>query len=231
MNQKQWRAIIIFLCFTSSVLYSQVFQKQADGVLFELTKQKPTDPQWLKIQVCTENIFRVLAAPEKSFSNRPSLMVEKTTWDQVPFTVKEQGAWVEISTAQTIVRVHSKTGAIAFYDQYNKILLQEKSGAGKLITAAEVGGEQTYHIQSIFESPTDEALYGLGGHQNAIMNYKGRDVDLWQHNMVEVVPSSYQIKIMESFGITIPIQNLETSASLNLSLHSSFSTKMVPKVD
>ncbi len=188
MNQKQWRAIIIFLCFTSSVLYSQVFQKQADGVLFELTKQKPTDPQWLKIQVCTENIFRVLAAPEKSFSNRPSLMVEKTTWDQVPFTVKEQGAWVEISTAQTIVRVHSKTGAIAFYDQYNKIHLQEKSGAGKLITAAEVGGEQTYHIQSIFESPTDEALYGLGGHQNAIMNYKGRDVDLWQHNMVEVVP-------------------------------------------
>ena len=188
MNQKQWRAIIIFLCFTSSVLYSQVFQKQADGVLFELTKQKPTDPQWLKIQVCTENIFRVLAAPEKSFSNRPSLMVEKTTWDQVPFTVKEQGAWVEISTAQTIVRVHSKTGAIAFYDQYNKILLQEKSGAGKLITAAEVGGEQTYHIQSIFESPNDEALYGLGGHQNAIMNYKGRDVDLWQHNMVEVVP-------------------------------------------
>ena len=179
---------IIFPYLLSGFLHSESFQKQSDGVLFELTKQKPTDPQWLKIQVCTGTIFRVIAAPEKSFSSRPSLMAERTNWDQVPFTVKELGDWIEIATVQTKVRVQSKTGAIAFYDQNNKILLQEISGAGKLITAAEVGGEQTYHIQSIFESPQDEAFYGLGGHQNSIMNYKGNDVDLWQHNMVESVP-------------------------------------------
>ena len=179
---------IFFLYVCSALLYSQSFKKQSDGVLFELTKQKLTDPQWLKIQICTENIFRVIAAPEKSFSNRPSLMVEKTTWDQIPFTVKERGDWIEIATTQTKVRVNSKNGRIAFYDQHNNILLQEKAGAGKVLTAAGVGGEQTYHIQSHFESPQDEAFYGLGGHQNAIMNYKGADVDLWQRNMVEVVP-------------------------------------------
>jgi len=188
MHSKRWQIAIIFPCLFSALLYSEGFQKQSDGVLFELTKQKPTDPQWLKIQVCTENIFRVIAAPEKSFSNRTSLMVEKTTWDQIPFTVKERGDWIEIATTQTKVRVDSKTGMIAFYDQHNNILLQEKSGGGKVITAAEVGGEQTYHIQSLFESPHDEAFYGLGGHQNSIMNYKGHDVDLWQRNMVEVVP-------------------------------------------
>jgi alpha-D-xyloside xylohydrolase len=141
MRNHLWKSALI-ICLSFSVLCSQSFQRQADGVLFELTKQKSTDPQWLKIQVCTDNIIRVLAAPEKSFSNQPSLMVEKTTWDQVPFTVKEQGAWVEIATAQAKVRVHSKTGAITFCDQNNKILLQEKPEAGKLITAAEVGGEQ-----------------------------------------------------------------------------------------
>ena len=188
MNLKRWQIAILFPWLFLGVLHSESFQKQSDGVLFELTKQKPADPQWLKIQVCTENIFRVLAAPEKTFSNRASLMVEKTTWDQVPFTVKEQGDWVEIATTQTKVRVQSKTGALAFYDQNNNILLQEMSGAGKLITAVEVAGEQTYHIQSIFESQNDEAFYGLGGHQNAIMNYKGHDVDLWQHNMVQSVP-------------------------------------------
>jgi len=188
MNPKRWQIAILFPWLFLGVLHSESFQKQSDGVLFELTKQKPADPQWLKIQVCTENIFRVMAAPEKTFSNRPSLMVEKTTRDQVTFTVQEQGDWVEIITIQAKVRVNSKTGKIAFYDKNNNILLQEKSGAGKLITAAEVGGEQTYHIQSIFESPQDEAFYGLGGHQNAIMNYKGHDVDLWQHNMVESVP-------------------------------------------
>ena len=138
MNIKLWQMAIIFPYLISGFLHSESFRKQSDGVLFELTKRKPTDPQWLKIQVCTENIFRVIAAPEKSFSHRPSLMADKTTWDQVPFVVKQQGDWIEIATTQTKVRVDSKTGAIAFYDQHNNILLQEKSGVGKLITAAEV---------------------------------------------------------------------------------------------
>jgi len=188
MNIKRWQIAIIIPWLFSGILHSESFQKQSDGVLFELTKQKPTDPQYLKIQVCNENIFHVIATPEKLFSSRSSLMVDRTTWDPVPFTVREQGDWIEIATTQTKVRVNYKTGVIAFYDQHNNILLQEKAGLGKLITATKVGGEQTYHIQNIFESPQDEAFYGLGGHQNSIMNYKGHDVDLWQHNMVEVVP-------------------------------------------
>ena len=138
MKIKRWHTAVIFLCLFSGILYSESFQKQPDGVLFELKKQKPTDPQWLKVQVCTENIFRVIAAPDKSFSNRPSLMVEKTTWNQVPFTITERGDWIEIATTKTKVRIDSKTGMIIFCDQNNNILLQEKPGAGKLITAAEV---------------------------------------------------------------------------------------------
>jgi len=188
MNKIHWQTKIIFVCLFFSIVYSQNYQKQTDGVLFEFKKQKETDVQWLKIQICTEDIIRVVATSENSFSNRPSLMVEKTAWEQVPFSVKEQNKWIEITTTKTRVRVNAQTGAIAFYDHNDNLLLQEKSGSGKLITAAEVVGEQTYHIQSIFDSPNDEAFYGLGGHQNAIMNYKDYDVDLWQHNMVEVVP-------------------------------------------
>jgi alpha-D-xyloside xylohydrolase len=188
MNIKYWTVTIFFTFMLSSILFSESFYKQPDGVLFEFTKQKPTDPKWLKIQVCTENIFRITAAPDKSFSNRPSLMIDRSTWDQVPFAIKKHGTWIEIITDQIKARVNSKTGKITFYDKNDNILLQEKSGSGKLITATEAGGEQTYHIQSIFESRQDEAFYGLGGHQNAVMNYKDKDVDLWQHNMVEVVP-------------------------------------------
>ncbi len=49
-------------------------------------------------------------------------------------------------------------------------------------------GEQTFHIRQLFDSPDDEAFYGLGGHQNSIMNYKGHDVDLWQYNIVKSIP-------------------------------------------
>ena len=102
--------------------------------------------------------------------------------------MKENGDSIEISTSKIIVRVHSKTGAVAFFNEKNQLLLQEKAGGGKIITATEVMGEQTFHIQQLFDSPDNEAFYGLGGHQNAIMNYKGHDVDLWQRNMIEVVP-------------------------------------------
>jgi alpha-D-xyloside xylohydrolase len=49
-------------------------------------------------------------------------------------------------------------------------------------------GEETFHIQQLFDSPEDEAFYGLGAHQNAFMNYKGKNVDLWQYNIIDVIP-------------------------------------------
>lgn len=188
MNKKYCCAIIVFLCFASGVSYSQVFQKQTDGVIIELTKQKPTDPQWMKIQLCTEDIVHILASPTKSFSSRPSLMVDKTKWNPVSFSIKENGETIDISTSKIIVTVQLKTGAVTFRNADGQLLLQEKSGRGKIITPTEVMGEQTYTIQQLFDSSGDEAFYGLGGHQNALMNYKGHDVDLWQHNMVESVP-------------------------------------------
>jgi alpha-D-xyloside xylohydrolase len=188
MDKRFWYPTIIFVFFISSILYPQKFQKQADGVLFEFFKQKDTDAQWMKIQVCSEDIIRVLASPVKSFSDRPSLMVDKSHWNPVSWSVKENGELVEIATSKVIVRVHSKTGAIAFYNAENHLLLQEHIGGGKIINAADVMGEPTYHIQQTFNSPDDEAFYGLGGHQNSIMNYKGFDVDLWQRNMIQVVP-------------------------------------------
>jgi len=167
---------------------SSAFEKQPDGIFFELGKKKTTDIQWLKIQVCTESIIRIIASPEKSFSNRQSLMVEKTVWEPVPWKVKEAGDWAILSTSKLTVYVHSRTGEISFYSADGKLLLRERRGSGKIITSADVMGESTYHIQQIFDSPKDEAFYGLGGHQNSIMNYKGHDVDLWQSNMVAIVP-------------------------------------------
>lgn len=188
MKNYRWITILVSLCLSSSLAFPGTYQKQTDGVLFEFEKQKETNVQWLKIQICTDDIIRVIASPDTSFSVRPSLMVEKTVWEPVRWFVREKGNWIEISTAKITVKVNGKTGRIAFYDAQGKLLLQEKSGGGKIITPSEVLGEQTFHVQQQFDSPQDEAFYGLGGQQNSVMNYKGHDVDLWQRNMIEVVP-------------------------------------------
>lgn len=183
-----WLMLFAFCALLGDGKTPSQFEKQADGVFFEIKKEKGTDPRWIKVQVCAEDIIRVIAAPAKSFSTRPSLMVDKRNWAAVPWLLNEKGDWVEISTSKLIVRVRPKSGAVAFYDAKGKLLLQEKAVGGKIITPAEVMGERTFHIQQLFDSPKNEAFYGLGAHQNAVMNYKGHDVDLWQYNIVDVIP-------------------------------------------
>ncbi len=188
MKSKNWPVFFIVPIMLFNFLHLYAYEKQSDGVLFEIRKQKATDAQWIKIQVCTAEIIHVLASPVKSFSDRPSRMVDKTSWEPVEWTVKNKGNKVIISTSKITVQVQPDNGSVIFYDAAGKLLLQEKATNGKIITPAEVMGEKTFHIQQFFVSPADEAFYGLGAHQNGLMNYKGHDVDLWQYNIIDIIP-------------------------------------------
>lgn len=179
--------LLLFTIFSLSSNLS-AYEKQADGVLMEIKKKNIESPKWLKIQVCADNIIRVIATPVDTFSTRKSLMVAHSAWAKTDWSLKESGETLEIKTSRVTVKVNQETGSIAFYDAQGKELLQEKNGGGKIITPSEVLGEKTYHIRQLFASASDEAFYGLGAHQNGLMNYKGHDVDLWQYNIVDVNP-------------------------------------------
>lgn len=187
MQGKSLRFFVsLILIFTQQLLFA--YEKESDGIVLKLKKATATDAGLIKIQVCGENIIRVIAAPGEAFSERPSLIVERQSWPEVKWSATEAGDFVTVSTDKLQVKVNKTTGAVAFHDATGKLILHEKAEAGKIISPAEVLGEQTFHIQQQFESPADEAFYGLGQHQNDVMNYKGHDVDLFQHNIVAVVP-------------------------------------------
>jgi len=191
------------------------YKKISDGVMIRLKSENTTDPSLMRIQVCSENIIRVTATrpvmitdkwiyvpwqlslkdiinyyffPEEYFSNRTSLMVDKTNWEALPWSLEEKDSEIVLSTSKVTVKVHREKGTIAFYNANGQLILEETAEDSKIITPAEVMGEKTHHIQQIFNSPADEAFYGLGQHQNNIMNYKGHDVDLWQYNIVVALP-------------------------------------------
>jgi alpha-D-xyloside xylohydrolase len=85
------------------------------------------------------------------------------------------------------VRVDLATGAVSFLDASGKPVLAEKAG-GRTLTPAEVQGEKAFHISQQWEPNADESLYGLGQRQIGILDIKGWDLDLWQHNTHVVVP-------------------------------------------
>jgi alpha-D-xyloside xylohydrolase len=187
MKIKKWRVLLFIVPILIGGLNCD-YRKLPDGIIIKLKKEKTTDASLMKIRVCSENILHVIATPEKKISNRSSLMVDRTDWQSVPWTLKEEGNEIVLSTSKVTAKVHRKKGTIAFYNAGGNLILEEKLENSKIITSVKVMGEKTYHIQQIFDSPSNEAFYGLGQHQNNIMNYKGHDVDLWQHNIVVAVP-------------------------------------------
>jgi alpha-D-xyloside xylohydrolase len=143
----------------------------------------------VRVQVYGDSMLRVTATAEDSLSERESLIAVADADRSVPFKVRdEQDRSVVLSTAKLSARISLETGEIEFRDSAGNLLVKELSGGGKRLESATVMDEETYHVRQVFESPEDEAFYGLGQHQNGLMNVKGHNVDLKQYNLVSVVP-------------------------------------------
>jgi alpha-D-xyloside xylohydrolase len=56
------------------------------------------------------------------------------------------------------------------------------------MTAATVQGESTFNVRQEWEPNTDESLYGLGQHQQGLLNIKDYDLDLHQYNTEIFIP-------------------------------------------
>ena len=89
-------------------------------------------------------------------------------------------------TANRVI-VDRETGAVSFADNAGHPLLYEAPGS-RMLEPATVQGEKTFHIQQEWEAREDESLYGLGQMQLGIVDIKGYDLYLWQHNTNVVVP-------------------------------------------
>lgn len=180
--------IALVFSLISAVCRAGSFQRVEDGILVTLAAQTASEPLQVRVQVYAPSIFRVTATDQADFSTRPSLIVREALRKQAVFYTKQEGDFGVLSTSELTAKVSLATGEIAFYDPEGKRLLQEKNGGGKIFTPAEVMGEQTFHVQQMFSSPDHEAFYGLGQHQNGLMNYRGHSIELKQYNIVAAVP-------------------------------------------
>jgi alpha-D-xyloside xylohydrolase len=153
-----------------------------------------------------DNIIRVVATPSDTFSTEKSLVVLPDLKPASDWKVTESGKKLILSTRSLQATVSLTTGEVTFSDSVGNVLLAEKQGGGKYFENAKVEDYTCSRIRQVFESPADEAFYGLGSHQNGQMNYKGQDVELVQHNIVDVVPFLYSSKnygiLWDNYSIT-----------------------------
>jgi alpha-D-xyloside xylohydrolase len=158
------------------------FRRTADGVIVDVggTAGK------VRLAVVDDRIIHVTAIPSGDFDLPKSLMAVKTGGD-TRFTVSSDAGHVRLKTVALTADVATGTGAVRFSDKDGKLILAEQPN-GRTFTPVKVPDRSFYSVRQQFASPDDEAFYGLGQHQKGNMNYKGRDVELAQHNMDIGIP-------------------------------------------
>jgi alpha-D-xyloside xylohydrolase len=142
---------------------------------------------FLKLEVCADDVVRVAYAKDQAFFARKSLAAQPKRCEGARFEVTEAAGTATLATSKLRVRVDLATGRVAFFDPSGAPVLQEKDG-GRTIMAATVQGEDTQHVRQEWLPHADEALYGLGENHLGLLNLKGYDLDLWQHNGTIVIP-------------------------------------------
>jgi alpha-D-xyloside xylohydrolase len=185
---------LLFFAVLSVSCSQPPFEKSENGIIVYI---KSAEAKQVKLEVVSDKIIHVVASPTDTFSKERSLMVlpssTKTEWK-----ISEDKEKVTLMTKSLRVSVALATGEVSFADSTGKQILVEKQGGGKYFEATKVEDCDFFQIRQVFESPDDEAFYGLGGHQNGQVNYKGEDVEMAQHNIVDVIPFLYSSK---NYGI------------------------------
>ena len=160
----------------------------------------------IRLQIVNDNIIRVQATPEATLPQKPaSLMVVPQDDTFQAFKISKPVPYVvAVSTQRMAVIVNTNNGRVEFQDNNAKPLLRElPGGCGKQFWPFTVpereyglkGGapltEEMKHgwtWQMTFDSPDDEAFYGMGQHQSEEFNMKGKNEDLFQYNTKVSVP-------------------------------------------
>src|SRR5664279_2520156 len=169
--------LLVLLCGCNNSL----FRKTNDGIRISLTQTRNTDTKSLRLQVITDDIIRVSASPDRLLKDPESLIAaygetKKEGWDAV-----QKGDTIILTTAKLKVSVLIRTGEICFADVKGAVLLKEKIGGGKTFSPITIDGTTAWTFRQEFESPADEAFYGLGQHQSDEFNYKGKNETLYQY--------------------------------------------------
>jgi alpha-D-xyloside xylohydrolase len=184
----------------------------SDTVIIEIPKG------FLAITPSSDSIVRVRFAPTQGFSTKESLMVQHSPDISVDFEVGETAETLIFSTSKLSIRINRQTGAFTYLDSAGQLLTKEPDRGGKslmpvvvfksifddsveaeirknadgvhayALPSKQVIDRRAFHTKLEFEWMPGEALYGLGSHEEGMMNLRGQHQYLYQQNMKVSIP-------------------------------------------
>ena len=189
------------LLMSASGLQAAGFVQKGNYLTVQLKQHQNFGPSQIRLQVVSDKIIRVQATAEQGFRDKQSLIIVPQN-GKANYKVEEQGEKLIITTAAMRAVLNEATGQITFYDLKDQVLLNEVAQGGKTfkpftvpdreigVDIAKVPESQKHgwSWRALFDSPDNEAFYGLGQHQSEELNMKGKNEDLFQYNTKVSVP-------------------------------------------
>jgi alpha-D-xyloside xylohydrolase len=180
MKQLLRTIFICAVCFSAARTFAAPIpvasvKKDSDGITLQMK------PGAMRLEVYSPRIIRVTYAAQDELPDLTSLAViakaRRTKW-----TWRETKDEIILRTDEVQVRVNRMTGAVLFFDKSGKLIVAENPDGGKSLTPNQINGMNTLRSRDEFVLSPHEAIYGLGQHQNGLMNYRGAMIHLQQRN-------------------------------------------------
>jgi len=182
-DSKSIAAVFVFSLLLVSAYAQKSPEKLDDGVLIHLAG---ASAKAIRLQVVSDKIIHVTTSPVDPIQKDTTLMIvapqEKPRW-----SVKTNNQQTMLSTGTVKVIVDQSSGFVQFTDMSNRPILQQEKNSSSF-TPVTIDAGPSWQFKQIFLSSPAEAFYGLGQHQQGVMNYKGEIVELLQTNTEVAIP-------------------------------------------
>ncbi|WP_029905186.1 TIM-barrel domain-containing protein [Prevotella sp. 10(H)] len=175
-----------FIMVLSAQLYAQDYKQTATGVKTDI------GPTGIEIQFYSPTIVRVLKYPKGDIPKKQSLSVIKQA-EKTDFQIERYNNVITLSSTEVVVTLNLLTGDVAFNGTDTRPFIAEKS-VSSVFTPRNYKSGKTYEIQQTFLFDKQEAVYGLGQHQQGYMNQRGKEVSLSQKNTEIAIPIIHSVK-------------------------------------
>ena len=184
------RKLIVFsaVAFLFTTCSQTTWYRKDNSVIIRFNNNSILKTRQLKIEAVNDEIFHIVATPEKDLCDERSLCVIARISKPSYFNAIQKDEFVVVSTGEIKASVSLATGQITYLDKDGNLLLREPSDSGRSFYPVTIEGTDGFRIRQVFDSPPQEAFYGLGQHQSDEFNYKGLNESLYQYNTRVSVP-------------------------------------------
>ena len=172
---------IVFIAHPALPADSATFERSANGVTFHTSNGS------MLIAVCSDRVIHVVVSPTKDIpeSNVPSVT---RPCSGTAFRLSSTAADVSVKTSSMNVDIDRSSLAVKFKNSAGDTVLAEQANNGRSIAPIKIGEVPSYEVRQDFLLSPDEALYGLGQHQEGFLNVRDIPLELLQANTNIAIP-------------------------------------------